>query len=183
MKDITPEALRKLLRYEPTTGKLYWRERTPDMFDEGKYDASRTCKSFNTRCAGKEAFTAYHKDGYKHGVIFGKPYLAHRVIWAIVNGEWPKVIDHVNGDRSDNRIGQLSNGSHQTNAKNAARRVDNNSGVCGVGWFCRYGKWVSRIQVNGKRKTLGYFTSFEEAVEARKKAEKVYGFHENHGRG
>ena len=179
----SPELLRKLLRYEPETGKLFWRERTPDLFKDGKYSAERNCAAWNGAWSGKEAFTAIDGQGYKVGSIFCCDYTAHRVIWAMVHGEWPiKQIDHINGIRDDNRITELRDVTHEENSKNQKRPLTNTSGVVGVSWYGRVQKWHARIQVGGKPKHLGYFTDFNEAVAARKAAEVKHGFHENHGR-
>lgn len=98
----TPELLRKLLRYEPDTGKLYWRERTPDMFEDGRMTARQKCRVWNGKFVGREALKSVTSFGYKFGEINGCRHRAHRVIWAISNGEWPtNQIDHINGDMAD----------------------------------------------------------------------------------
>lgn len=178
----SPELLRKLLRYEPDTGKLYWRERTPDMFVDGKRSAEGCCSNWNSRYAGKEAFTAF-QNGYLHGSIFDRLYLTHRVIWAICHGAWPLAqIDHINGDRRDNRIKNLRSVSHAENGKNQKLSLRNTSGVCGVSWHGSRKKWHSRIMLDGKELHIGYFTDKADAIAARKAAEAKYGFHPNHGR-
>ena len=174
----SPELLRQLLRYEPDTGKLYWRERTPDVFEDGR------CKSFNSQFANKEAFTFTGRDGYKHGnVLNQRPYLAHRVIWAITYGEWPlNHIDHINGIRDDNRIENLRDVSRSENQKNQKRPAHNTSGAVGVSWANREKKWHAYINIDRRRESLGYFTDLAEAIAARKEAEAKYSFHPNHGR-
>ena len=182
-KDLpNPELLRKLLRYEPDTGKLFWRERDVDMFSDGKHSAAHNCASWNSRYANREAFTAYFTNDYKHGCIFGSHYLAHRVIWAMMHDEWPDTIDHINGVPSDNRIKNLRSVSQSENCRNAKRPSNNKSGVCGVCWHKQKNKWAAQIKAGGKQKNLGYFDDFDDAVAARKKAEIKYGFHHNHGR-
>jgi hypothetical protein len=171
-KDLpSPEFLRSILRYEPGTGKLFWRERNDCP------------KQWNTRFAEKEAFTSKSYDGYKRGRINGKKFFAHRAIWAIVHGYWPhEEIDHINGIRDDNSIVNLREASRSENMKNLSIRKDNRSGVIGVCWFERDKIWRAYIMSDGKRKHLGDFKDKEDAIAARKKAEKEYGFHENHGR-
>lgn len=179
----SPELLRKLLRYEPDTGKLYWRKRTHDMFADGKYDAERSCKIWNIRFADKEAFTSISAANYACGLIFGRHYLAHRVIWAICNGDWPsEQLDHINGDRGDNRIKNLRSVSHAENGRNQKRPSNNTSGVIGVNWHKFHKKWQSCIRLDRKIIHLGYFTDKADAIAARKAAEAKYGFHPNHGR-
>jgi len=159
---IEPERLHDFLRYED--GKLYWLHRPEAM------------PRWNTRYAGMQAFTA-DKDGYKTGAIQNKSYLAHRVIWAMHYGRWPEgQVDHKNGKRSDNRIGNLREASSFQNSQNTKRRVDNTSGTAGVCFFKARKQWTARICCNGKKHHLGYFSSYEEAVEARREAEKNLGF-------
>ena len=178
----SPDLLRKLLRYDPDSGKLYWRERTPDMFTDGKRSAEESCKAWNSRYSGKEAFTAF-RNGYPHGSIFSSIYSAHRVGWAIYFGECPvDEIDHINGICSDNRIKNLRSVSRSENMKNQKLRLRNTSGVCGVHWHSAKGKWQAYITSQGKNIHLGYFTDKDDAIAARKAAEVKYGFHANHGR-
>lgn len=179
----SPELLRKLLRYEPDTGKLFWRERAPDMFEGKRVCADLACSRWNGRNAGKEAFTANGNHGYKTGNVFGTLYLAHRVIWAIFHGHWPKdQIDHINGDRTDNQIKNLRNVSASENSKNMKMPSTNSSGVIGVCWRKAKGRWQAQIRVSGRVKHIGSFLEIEDAIAARKEAEIKYGYHENHGR-
>ncbi len=173
-----PELLRKLLRYEPETGKLFWNHRPLDMFKK-----KQTWAAWNTRWAGKEAFTSTNLHGYRQGNIFKCVTRAHRVIWAIVTGRWPsEQIDHINGIRTDNRLQNLREVSGSENSKNKCQRSNNTSGVTGVSWSRDKQKWLADIRVNRKQIYIGRFDNFEDAVAARKAAEAKYGFHENHGR-
>lgn len=178
----TPEELRKLLRYEPDTGKLFWRARSVALFSStGRRSANHACALWNSRFAGKEAFTADDGGGYKSGGIFCRLHRAHRVIWALHHDEWPThEIDHINGVKDDNRIVNLRDVSHIENSRNTRRSSNNTSGHMGVGWNKARGKWEARIKV-GRQIYLGLFDVFEDAVAARKAAEIKYGFHENHG--
>jgi hypothetical protein len=170
----TPEELRNLLRYEPETGKLYWLERPLEMFSDEWLG-----KSWNTRFAGREALTADNGHGYPFGTVNYNRLKAHRVIWAMVHGEWPKgEIDHINGQRDDNRLVNLRCVTRAENARNRARMKRNTSGRTGVYWQGRCGKWVASI--NGTY--LGIFERFEDAVAARERAEIEHGYHPNHDR-
>lgn len=177
-KEIPVEVLRELLDYDPETGTLTWKKRDVSYFPN-----EASCRSWNTRYAGRTAFTYTHFEGYKYGGIFSASHKAHRVAWAIYNGEWPKDhIDHINGNRADNRIVNLRVVSCSENLRNQKIRKNNKSGVMGVSWRSDAGKWVVRITVNSRLMNLGLFSSFDEAVAVRKAAEREYGYHENHGR-
>lgn len=180
---ISVEQLRELLRYDPQSGKMFWRPRDKSLFRDGKMTAEHSRSIWNARYAGTEAFTADDGKGYLVGGIFGRTHLAHRVIWALVHGEWPtNQIDHINGNRADNRIENLRAATAQENAQNTKLPADNTSGVIGVSWRKRDSKWHASIKANGQAIFLGYFECFEDAVAARKAAEVKFGFHENHGR-
>lgn len=166
-----------LLRYEPDTGLLFWRERPRERFT-----SDRIWRSWNTTFAGKEAFTATGANGYKVGAIFGRLVYAHRVIVKMVIGVDADEVDHIDGDRAGNRWGNLRPASRVTNSQNLARRTTNTSGVTGVYWATRDRRWVARISVNKAHVGLGHFKEKTDAIAARKAAERQYGFHENHGR-
>lgn len=162
--------LHKRLRYEPETGKLFWR------------DCDEMPRWWRTRWAGKEAFTHVNSHGYRTGRIDGVTFKAHRVIWAIHYVEWPdEQIDHINGVRDDNRISNLRVVTNQENQRNASMRSNNTSGVCGVRWHKAAGKWQARIMVDGRYKHLGLFSSFDAAAEARAEASRQHGFTDRHG--
>lgn len=146
----------ELLQYNPLTGKLYRRK------------------------SGKEAFTNTIKHGYKQGMIEGKNYLAHRVIWAMHYDEWPDEIDHKDHNGSNNLLDNLRATDRNGNNRNLSIRHDNTSGVTGV-YLHDCGKWQARIQRGKSYKSLGLFATKEEAIRRRKAAEFLYGFHENHG--
>ena len=156
------------LRYDHVSGKLYWLPREDN-------------KTWNAQRAGKEAFTASY-NGYKVGAVNSKKYLAHRVIWKMLNGVDAEQIDHINGDRSDNRPQNLRSVAHVDNARNCKEKSTNKSGYTGVSWSSSTNKWMATIGVGGKTKYLGVFCDIREAAEARQKAEAELGYHENHGR-
>lgn len=180
--------LRKLVSYEPDTGAFIWLPRTPDMFREtnGRYSRAVACRTWNTKNAGKPAFCNPHGKNHLSGAIFGEIYLAHRIAWALHHGERMfGIIDHIDGDGTNNRISNLRMANRQMNAQNARRRHDCTSGVTGVHWHInkRWGKpcWTARIQVGRKRIFLGSFESLDEAIVVRREAEKRYGFGPVHG--
>lgn len=108
-----------------------------------------------------------HKKGYLVITIDGRPYLAHRLAWFFVTGEWPdKQIDHENGIRSDNRFSNLRKATPSQNMWNSRRPRSNTSGYKGVSWSKALGKWQAQISKHGKRRGLGYFATKEEAHRA-----------------
>lgn len=178
------ELLRKLLRYEPGTGLLFWQTRPVSMFaTTGSGGAEGNCLRWNNRCAGKLVRGGLSPKGYRVLRIQDWCVPAHRVIWAMTTGEWPTdQIDHINGDKSDNRASNLREVNNSENCRNRPIRIDNTSGVQGVTFHVRMRKWQARIAENGREKTLGTFADKEEAIAARKAAELRLGYHINHGR-
>ncbi len=171
------EVLEQLLDYEPDTGRLYWKPRPASMF--ASEQASRT---WNTRYAGKEAFTSLDRKGYVQAGIFNKVYRAHRVIWALVHGDADGHIDHINGNRSDNRLDNLRLVSRKENQRNQKLHSDNTSGVNGVSWKKNRGKWQAYCHIDRKYIHLGLFDTKTEAIAARKAALVMLEYHPNHGR-
>jgi hypothetical protein len=174
---ITQARLRELFEYDPAVGELVWRERPVSDFAGPKHH-----KRWNTCFAGKVAgclkFT-----GYRHISLGGKFYQAHRLIWLLVHGEWPEDhVDHIDGDKPNNRIGNLRAVPESVNSKNLPRQRNNTSGQCGVSFNKATGKWYAYIRAGGKMRSLGFFVEKDGAIAARKSAERGLGFHENHGR-
>lgn len=181
--DITPELCRQLLRYDPETGKLYWRERLPATFrSDGARPPEWNCAVWNRQRAGKEALKAT-SHGYRHGSINGVMLQAHHVVWLMAYGAPPSgFIDHIDGDPLNNRLNNLRDVSASINSRNRVLGVNNKSGHHGVCWRERSGKWEAHIGLKDGQKFLGMFKTKEEAVAARLAAEKANGFHANHGR-
>lgn len=170
-------ALSDLLSYCPDTGDLTWLPRPREMFRN-----KQSFMAWNARYSGNRAFSTMNGAGYRHGSIFGKFHLAHRVALALVNGGWPDEVDHINGDRTDNRLENLRDASRTENARNMRRHSRNTSGVTGVFWHKQRGKWAARIMMDGSYYSLGLFANISDAIAARKAAEISAGYHENHGR-
>jgi hypothetical protein len=168
------EMLDQMLQYDPSTGKFRWRVRPVTMFTaERPRSAEHTCNQWNARWAGKPA--ASQKKGYWYIRIDYQAYLAHRVAWKIMTGADPIEIDHIDGDRGNNKWSNLKDGTRSDNLRNVALKRNNTSGYHGVAFNKRQQKWTAYI-------TLGAFDSKEDAVVARKHAEAFLGFHANHGR-
>lgn len=168
--------LRRYFEADLEAGLLFWRARSPDMFQDGGKTAAHQCSVWNSRWAGKPALTYLDPQGYLRGTFLHRNVKAHRVLVALRDGAWPVEVDHENGVRSDNRSSNLKASTRQDNAKNLRRNVRNTSGVTGV--KKHKGKW--RAEISGRH--IGLFANLEEAAEARRAAETQAGFHINHGR-
>lgn len=178
--------LQSLLQYDPATGELSWRYRE---IDQEKPLSGQ--KSFNNRFAGKPAGWVMPKSGYVRLLLKGRRYLAHRVIWKMMTGEEPEQVDHENGDRLDNRWENLRAADNSINMRNQRIPKNNTSGHMGVKFnenpnqaktYSGGKRWEAVISINGKQKRIGRYHTKEEAVAARKAAEKVLNYHPNHGR-
>lgn len=146
---ITAERLRAVLDYNPATGVFIWR-----------VGLSRIAK------AGTVAGSV-HGRGYIIIAVDRVPYRAHRLAWLYVHGRWPaRLIDHANGITSDNRIANLREATYSENLQNGKRRSTNKSGHTGVYWYAQTKRWKAQICIEGKRISLGYFLSLEEAAAA-----------------
>ena len=144
---ITHEKLVDVLEYDAFTGKFTWRAR------------SDVPKWWNTKYAGKQAGNQ-DAHGYITLCIDGRAYKAHRMAWLYITGYIPSVeIDHKDGVRENNAFSNLRLATDLQNAVNAKKRSDNNSGFKGVSWHASSRKWQAQINVNGLRKSLGYFSS------------------------
>lgn len=161
MKTFTHAELLEILEYNPMTGDITYRVDTQ-------------------RKAAGELATMRHIEGYLMVEIGKKQYLAHRLAWFMVHGQWPDQIDHIDHDRSNNRLTNLRDVSNRENQLNASISRNNTSGVTGVHQLPS-GRYLARITVNRDQISLGTFDTIGEAAQARKKAEQLYGFHANHG--
>lgn len=173
--EITPEILRECVLFDGDTGVMIWRKRPPRFFKAGCLPQEVSCAAWNARYAGKAVLPRVDRHGYSVISFFNRPIFLHRAAWAIYYGEWPNgEIDHINGRRSDNRIGNLRVASRQENMRNRRIRHDHPLGF-GV-YPTKTGRWRAQIGVCGKAKYLGEWPTFEQAVSARHIAENKYGF-------
>lgn len=175
---ISHQMVSDALEYVADTGILVWKEKPRNLC---KSDSEY--KRWNSVHRGKEA-GGIGQSGYKRLKLFGLDMLLHRVIWFLHNKAWPDhEIDHVNGDKCDNRLENLRADTPSQNSRNRRLPAHNTSGVIGVAPSRSRGKWIAHIMsTTGENIYLGTFESVEMAAVARKAAEKVAGYHKNHGR-
>lgn len=145
----TAEELRKLFLYDPESGILRWRVSPAYHIPVGAV-------------AGSESH------GYLNVSIALVSHPVHVIAWAVHKGEWPSgFLDHINGDRSDNKIANLRVVTQAQNTWNRKISKRNSSGVTGVKFRKDAQKWVADILHNGEHQFLGYFEDFESAKQAR----------------
>jgi hypothetical protein len=143
---ITMQEAREYFKYDPKTGLLYWKK-------------SKSNRALIGSIAGYPEPNDYWQLRFNN-----KLYPAHRIIWLIVYECWPiHHIDHINGDKSDNRLENLREAGVSQNLANSRKRVDNTSGYKGVSYYNRDKNWRASISIYGKQKHLGYFDTAEEA--------------------
>ena len=134
---------------------------------------------------GKKVNIKPHRDGYLYISVKGETYPAHRIAYSLQIGrslEANEIIDHINGEKQDNSVDNLRIVSHSINMKNQKMRNTNKSGCTGVYWIKAISKWRAKIIVDYNDVHLGYFDKMDDAIAARKNAERENGFHINHGR-
>src|SRR5210317_1640919 len=165
--ELTQELLKKHFEYEPYTGKFY---------RITKYD------SWGNVYKIRKEVTSKNNRGYLWVCILGIVCLVHRLIYTYMTNKHPNEIDHIDGDRLNNKWGNLRNVNSFENSRNQGNRKDNTSGVRGITLHKpKRGteKWLARISHKNKRYSLGYFLTKEEAINARKEAEEHFKYHIN----
>lgn len=157
------EQAKQLFTYEPSTGVVRW---------------------LVGRNAGKEAGCYHANEKYRRILYRGKYELTHRIAMILTYGDLPKgaQVDHINHDRSDNRLENLRITDHEGNGRNVSMMRTNTTGVTGVVYLKKNNKYMAQIYVDKKHKYLGIYETLEEAIIVRKSAEFLYGYHPNHGK-
>lgn len=166
------DELKQHLHYDPDTGVFTWRDRR-HLPNVGYNVACRTAG----KVAGSKLQSGYWRIG-----IGEKQYRAHRLAWLYVYGWMPTEIDHIDGNRLNNKIENLREVTRAENQRNLRTSSLNTSDHVGV-YFNKADKvWVATIGMCYERVYGGRFKTKEEAIFARKCLEQKYGFHKNHGR-
>jgi hypothetical protein len=154
-KKLSRERLAALFLYDPDSGRLSWKVR-PGIYSKVRPGDRAGCSTHG---------------GYRIIKFDRVPYYEHRVIWTLVTGADPdNQLDHINGDKSDNRIYNLREASGHQNRHNVLLSASNSSGFKGVVWNKRDGNWRSGLRYKGKYLFFGYFDDKIEAA-------AVYNFH------
>lgn len=173
MTELTKEQASEYFAYNAETGTLSFKERGKETFSNKALYAQHLKRI--GKIAGKT-----NAEGYRQVRVGHKTYSEHRIAWLLTYGYLPKFpefeIDHINGNRSDNRISNLRVVTRSQNQRNAGIPVTNKSGVRGVFWDKVNKKWKASIRNGIKPIHLGSFSTRDEACHARKEAEKAYGF-------
>ena len=170
------EAL-NLFNYDKQYGKIYWKPK--NVYN---CKSEKECARWNSRFSNKEV-GCLNSHGYRKTKFLNKLVSVHRLIWLMEYGEYPNdQLDHINGNRDDNRIENLRISNPLINMQNRKQNENCKSGCSGVYFNKRENKWRAHIKSNKKNIHLGYYIDLNDAVNARKQAEIKYGFHENHGR-
>lgn len=144
---ITQKELKELLQYNENTGIFTWKISTNFKIKIGNIAGT------------------LHKNGYIYIQIKNRLYMAHRLSWLYVYGEWPKnQIDHINGIRSDNRIENLRDVTQRENQQNYKKHRDGH--LVGTTYNKQRQKWLAQITINKKPVYLGRYNTQQEAHEA-----------------
>lgn len=156
---LTAEKARELFRIDAETGKIYW------AVAHGRW---------NERPAG--ALAGCLRKGYRYIGVEGRNYFGHQIAWLITHGEWPPMtLDHINGNRDDNRPQNLRLATAAENNQNQhGLPAHNTSGERGVSWDASREKWTAHISVDGRAKNLGRFESKDLASAAYLEAKRIH---------
>jgi hypothetical protein len=159
--DLTQSYLKSILHYDPTNGIFIWIRK-------------------KIRISQKDV-AGWLSDGRVFIDINCHSYLAHRLAWLYITGDWPKEeIDHINMIRNDNRWCNLREATHSQNFHNRIKYRNNRSGIKGVCWNKKAGKWMVEIMINKVKIYLGLFSNLDEARKVRENASIEY--HKNFAR-
>lgn len=164
--ELTPELLKKVLKYDPDTGWLTW-----------------ISKQHSKRIIlGSRAGSLVPSTGYRSVTIFGKSYPEHIICWFMYHGKWPEgQIDHDDQVRDHNWIKNLNDVPFLANMRNRKAMKGTVTGHQGVWFNRRRNKYIAEITMNGKKIFQKSFDSAKEAATVRSEKLIELGFHANHG--
>lgn len=146
---VSAEEVRRRIRVDPDTGALFWRSDPP-----------------KGRLVGDRLPFRDNGNGYLYSTVNRRGYGVHRLVWAALRGVWPVEVDHIDGDKSNNRPANLREASRSQNECNKTVKSNNTSGYKGVGWHKCKDRWRAYIQIDGRQISLGYHDTPELAHRA-----------------
>lgn len=153
---LTQESLKEILHYDPFTGIF-----TNRVSRSGVYVG--------------EVAGSLHKKGYWMVCVDGINVKAHQAAWLYMKGEWPEtILDHEDQNKTNNAWLNLRPATNAENCRNIRMTKRNTSGVLGVGWHKKVGKWQASIRVDRKLISLGYYVDLGDAAMVRRSAELKY---------
>ena len=159
---LSQDLLHELFEYRD--GFLYWKN------------------SVGNQVVAGSKFGTMRNNGYLQGTINKKIHRVHRLIFLYHHGFLPELLDHIDGDRANNKIENLRIANKSQNSFNAKISSKNTSGVKGVSWNKQKEKWKAECQHYKKRKHIGYFQTIEDAKNAVEFYRvSVHGEFANHG--
>ena len=152
------------LRYDHETGYLWWI----------KPSENKSARRLLDKPVGWHTPAGYLEFGSPRqitGYSYTKKLFVHRIAWFLHYGIWPEhELDHINNDKTDNRLENLRPATRKENGRNRKAHKDSSSKYKGVSWNKKQQKWISQIKINYKTEYLGCYTSEEDAARAYDKA-------------
>lgn len=158
--------LRQHLRYDPETGDIVWLVK----------------RTKNATANVGDLAGGIDENGYRRIMFDGKKYRAHRLAFLFMGYDMPEQVDHINGNRADNRWANLRAADPNINAKNARRRTNTKAALTGVSFSKQQSKWKVRINVGGVTEYLGLFDNVFDAAAARLSRQNAYAYSDRHGK-
>lgn len=173
--ELSPTFVRECLSYDADTGVLRWNVRPDDHFS-----TPGIARAWNERWAGRMAGNL--KPNGRHMTRLG-PYcvFSHRIAWCLHYGSWPDHdIDHLNGERADNRISNLRDVTPTENMRNKRLYKTNSSGVAGLRWSKARERWIAVIYKK-PRPLERYFRERQAGIDWLEAERPKHGFTARHG--
>lgn len=163
MTEINLRRLLECLDYDPVTGRMAWKKTNPRGADLKGRSAGSICA-----------------DGYIRVRVDGQHYSAHRLAWLFVHGTMPSsCVDHINGDKTDNRIENLREATRQQNGMNTPRPSTNTTGIKNVSR--NRGGFLVSVKARGKTSSRWFKDINEAAACAQEMRRSLHGEFANHG--
>ena len=153
---ITQQTLKEYLQYNQYTGEFTW------------------IKNPGTNITIGAVAGCFDSKGYIKITILGSQTYGHRLAFLYMDGVIPTMVDHIDGNPSNNKYINLRATTHSGNMRNSSISGRNTTGVKGVSWNSRYQKYKVQITIEGKQRGLGYYSSLGEATKVIKEARERY---------